>query len=237
MTTSPTSGRASPSAPTPPPAPVTPASRRPRRTSRCRLHRRRGGHFSARVPSNALHLLRRANAEVQHPPDPHARASGGASCDVREVARLRGVLDACGVGATPTELRARIGPKAWESSPARQDLIAALRGSGARPHTRLDHRATKEANAEAGRDAEASDESNVVATARLFHGLELREATAVEAEESKGIVPAEASSEGDFAVGRGGACVGADSDRDTRGPWSRRTTSGRSKGRPWGRRW
>ena len=108
-----------------------------------------------------------------------------------------GVLDACGVGATPTELRARIGPKAWESSPARQDLIAALRGSGARPHTRLDHRATKEANAEAGRDAEASDETNVVATARLFHGLELREATTVEAEESRGIVPAEASSVGD----------------------------------------
>ena len=48
------------------------------------------GPLCARVPSNALHLLRRANAEVQHPPDPHARASGGASRDVREVARLRG---------------------------------------------------------------------------------------------------------------------------------------------------
>ena len=186
-----------PSAPTPPPAPVTPAPDD--------LVSLRGAAFTAaaeatlarafpRTPSTSS-AVRTPKSNI-HPTPTLEQAVARAATFARSPA-FAGVLDACGVGATPTELRARIGPKAWESSPARQDLIAALRGSGARPHTRLDHRATKEANAEAGRDAEASDETNVVATARLFHGLELREATTVEAEESRGIVPAEASSVGD----------------------------------------
>ena len=186
-----------PSAPTPPPAPVTPAPDD--------LVALRGAAFTAaaeatlarafpRTPSTSS-AVRTPKSNI-HPTPTLEQAVARAATFARSPA-FAGVLDACGVGATPTELRARIGPKAWESSPARQDLIAALRGSGARPHTRLDHRATKEANAEAGRDAEASDETIVVATARLFHGLELREATTVEAEESRGIVPAEASSVGD----------------------------------------
>ena len=186
-----------PSAPTPPPAPVTPAPDD--------LVALRGAAFTAaaeatlarafpRTPSTSS-AVRTPKSNI-HPTPTLEQAVARAATFARSPA-FAGVLDACGVGVTPTELRARIGPKAWESSPARQDLIAALRGSGARPHTRLDHRATKEANAEAGRDAEASDETIVVATARLFHGLELREATTVEAEESRGIVPAEASSVGD----------------------------------------
>ena len=186
-----------PSAPTPPPAPVTPAPddlvalRGPAFTAAAEatlaraFPRTPSTSYAARTPKSNLRPTPTLEQAV-------ARAATFATSPA-----FAGVLDACGVGATPAQLRARIGPRAWESSPAREDLIAALRGSEARRRTGLDNRATKEANADAGREAEASDETNVVATARLFDGLELREETTVEAEEPRGIVPPEASSAGD----------------------------------------
>ena len=186
-----------PSAPTPPPAPVTPAPddlvalRGPAFTAAAEatlaraFPRTPSTSYAARTPKSNLRPTPTLEQAV-------ARAATFATSPA-----FAGVLDACGVGATPAQLRARIGPRAWESSPAREDLIAALRGSEARRRTRLDNRASKEANADAGWEAEASDETNVVATARLFDGLELREETTVEAEEPRGIVPPEASSAGD----------------------------------------
>ena len=186
-----------PSAPTPPPAPVTPAPddlvalRGPAFTAAAEatlaraFPRTPSTSYAARTPKSNLRPTPTLEQAV-------ARAATFATSPA-----FAGVLDACGVGATPAQLRARIGPRAWESSPAREDLIAALRGSEARRRTGLDNRATNEANADAGREAEASDETNVVATARLFDGLELREETTVEAEEPRGIVPPEASSAGD----------------------------------------